>query len=635
MKRSLKMLLTMLFATVFLVSFALGTNAAWSYRWLIEPNPLYRSFDSVTEDFAVFFGGESYFYKRGVVRLSDKKEIVPAEYNDIRLLANGHFALGKNITPGRAPGPGEWGVCTADGTVVVPFDYIYGFTALGDKYLVAQNADRKYGVIDYAGNVVLPFEYDYLMPKHYPCADSALYETHDDSPLFARKSEKYGLIDLSGKILIPFEYASLSQNYGNPQIGLISAAVPRENGYFEGLIDYAGNVVFSFDYAHNYFISDNVLIVYQSDSSGQRYGMVDTSGNILLPLEYDNLSLFYGMYPSDKLKRSELVQAVSHGKTGVFDLAGKPVVPIAYGAVNLFDNDRILVEKDGKWGMIDRAGNVLLPFDYDYLERLSDTLLQAKKGDLFAAIRPDGTEVTPYEFTNFRYSYQDGFIVGCKGISMYGVLDADGNTCIPYVYDDIYAADSVNLSEKPLWKVQQGENWLLLDADGKEIFRRPCSDLQYNAKLGLCSVITENGAGILKISYSKPVSYRRIVTVSTDTSNVRLTLGDTSAFVNAEAKTLDTPPFLRGDRTFVPVRFLAESLGAEVFWDDSTKTASFVKNGTTVRLIIGQNTAYVNSEPRTLDATIFLENDRTYAPLRFVAETLGAAVEYKEEALTE
>ena len=33
---------------------------------------------------------------------------------------------------------------------------------------------------------------------------------------------------------------------------------------------------------------------------------------------------------------------------------------------------------------------------------------------------------------------------------MYGVLDADGNTCIPFVYDDIYAADSVNLSEKPL-----------------------------------------------------------------------------------------------------------------------------------------------------------------------------------------
>lgn len=634
MKYSLKTLFAALFATVFLTALAVSADAAWSYQWLLEPNGSYQTLQPLSDDIAEFYGGET-VYKYGLVRLSDGKIIVSAEYDDIRALADGHFALGKDIKPGKTQGPGTWGVCDAGGAVTVPFNYIYGFTALGDKYLIAENAEYKFGVIDYAGNVVLPFEYDYLTPKYYPCTDSALYETHDDSPLFAKKGEKYGLIDLNGDILVPFGYDNLAQDFSCPEKELIYAANDSENGSVEGLIDYAGNVVVPPAYSHLYFIADNVLIVYNSDSSGARYGMIDTSGNILLPLEYDNLSLFYAMYPSDKLKRSELVQAVLHGKTGVFDLAGKPVLPVEYGAVNYFDNDRILVEKDGKWGMIDRAGNVLLPFDYDYLERLSDTLLQAKKGDLFAAIRPDGTEVTPYEFTNFRYSYQDGFIVGCKGISMYGVLDADGNTCIPFVYDDIYAADSVNLSEKPLWKVQQGKNWLLLDADGKEIFRHPCSGLQYNAKLGLCSVITENGAGILKISYSKPVSYRRIVTVSTDTTNIRLTLGDTAAFVNEETKTLDTPPFLRDDRTFVPVRFLAESLGAEVFWEDETRTAVFVKDGTTVRLTVGTSTAYVNGEPRTLDATVFLENDRTYAPLRFVAEALGAAVEYKEEALTE
>lgn len=635
MKYSLKTLFAALFATVFLTALAGSADAAWSYQWFIEPNPAYRSLDPVSENLAIFYGGESFFYKRGIVRLSDKKEIVPAEYDNIRALADGHFALGKDIKPGKTQGPGTWGVCDAGGAVTVSFNYIYGFTALGDKYLVAQNTDRKFGVIDYAGNVVLPFEYDYLTPKYYPCTDSALYETHDDSPLFAKKGEKHGLIDLAGDILVPFDYDNLAQDFSCPEKELIYAANDSENGSVEGFIDYAGNVVVPPAYSHLYFIADNVLIVYNSDSSGARYGMVDTSGNILLPLEYDNLSVLTGAYPTDKHPQSELVQAVLHGKTGVFDLAGKPVLPVEYGAVNYFDNDRILVEKDGKWGMIDRAGNVLLPFDYDYLERLSDTLLQAKKGEFFAVIRPDGTEVTPYEFTNFRYSYQDGFIVGCKGISMYGVLDADGNTCIPFVYDDIYAADSVNLSEKPLWKVQQGKNWLLLDADGKEIFRHPCSGLQYNAKLGLCSVITENGAGILKISYVKPVLYRRVVTVSTDTASVRLTLGDTLAFVNEETKTLDTPPFLRDDRTFVPVRFLAESLGAEVFWEDETRTAVFVKDGTTVRLTVGTSTAYVNGEPRTLDATVFLENDRTYAPLRFVAEALGAAVEYKEEALTE
>ena len=365
MKYSLKTLFAALFATVFLTALAVSADAAWSYQWLLEPNGSYQTLQPLSDDIAEFYGGET-VYKYGLVRLSDGKIIVSAEYDDIRALADGHFALGKDIKPGKTQGPGTWGVCDAGGAVTVSFNYIYGFTALGDKYLIAENAEYKFGVIDYAGNVVLPFEYDYLTPKYYPCADSALYETHTDSPLFAKKGEKYGLIDLAGNILVPFEYDNLSQDFTCLEKELIYAASNSENGSVEGLIDYTGNVVVPLAYSHLYFIADNVLIVYNSDSSGQRYGMVDTSGNILLPLEYDNLSLFYAMYPSDKLKRSELVQAVSHGKTGVFDLAGKPVVPIAYGAVNLFDNDRILVEKDGKWGMIDRAGNVLLPFDYDY-----------------------------------------------------------------------------------------------------------------------------------------------------------------------------------------------------------------------------------------------------------------------------
>ena len=74
MKRSLKMLLTVLFATVFLVSFALGTNAAWSYRWLIEPSDSYQTLQPLSSDVAEFYGGEAvYKNKYGLVRLSDKK----------------------------------------------------------------------------------------------------------------------------------------------------------------------------------------------------------------------------------------------------------------------------------------------------------------------------------------------------------------------------------------------------------------------------------------------------------------------------------------------------------------------------------------------------------------------------------
>lgn len=87
MKYSLKTLFAALFATVFLTALAGSADAAWSYQWFIEPNPAYRSLDPVSENLAIFYGGESFFYKRGIVRLSDKKEIVPAEYDDIRALA--------------------------------------------------------------------------------------------------------------------------------------------------------------------------------------------------------------------------------------------------------------------------------------------------------------------------------------------------------------------------------------------------------------------------------------------------------------------------------------------------------------------------------------------------------------------
>jgi hypothetical protein len=39
------------------------------------------------------------------------------------------------------------------------------------------------------------------------------------------------------------------------------------------------------------------------------------------------------------------------------------------------------------------------------------------------------------------------------------------------------------------------------------------------------------------------------------------------AWVNGEEVALEAPPVLRGGRTLVPIRFIAESLGAEVEWD--------------------------------------------------------------------
>ncbi|MBQ7661542.1 MAG: copper amine oxidase N-terminal domain-containing protein, partial [Clostridia bacterium] len=78
----------------------------------------------------------------------------------------------------------------------------------------------------------------------------------------------------------------------------------------------------------------------------------------------------------------------------------------------------------------------------------------------------------------------------------------------------------------------------------------------------------------------------------------------------------------------VPVRFIAEALGATVDWnfDGAVRKAVVQKGRTTVEIMIGSPVAYVNVVEVALDSPAFIENYRTYLPLRFVVESLGASV---------
>ena len=94
----------------------------------------------------------------------------------------------------------------------------------------------------------------------------------------------------------------------------------------------------------------------------------------------------------------------------------------------------------------------------------------------------------------------------------------------------------------------------------------------------------------------------------------------------------DVKPFIENDRTLVPLRAIFEGVGAEVSYDVSTATATGVKNGITVSLTEGNTTAYVNGEPVELDVPAKTYYDRFMVPVRFIAESLGCNVLWKNEA---
>ena len=86
----------------------------------------------------------------------------------------------------------------------------------------------------------------------------------------------------------------------------------------------------------------------------------------------------------------------------------------------------------------------------------------------------------------------------------------------------------------------------------------------------------------------------------------------------------------------LPARFVAENLGAAVEWDAENRvvtiTGKHLKTGeaVTIEITIGSDHAKVNGKLIKLDSAAFIENNRTYTPVRFIAENLGAEAEWNE-----
>ena len=94
----------------------------------------------------------------------------------------------------------------------------------------------------------------------------------------------------------------------------------------------------------------------------------------------------------------------------------------------------------------------------------------------------------------------------------------------------------------------------------------------------------------------------------------------------------DAQPFVdENGRTQVPIRAVSEMLDCKVDWDDTSKTATITKeNGDVVKVTLGSDVLTVNNKLSQMDTTAIIKDDRTFIPVRFVAEALGLEVEWLE-----
>ena len=111
-------------------------------------------------------------------------------------------------------------------------------------------------------------------------------------------------------------------------------------------------------------------------------------------------------------------------------------------------------------------------------------------------------------------------------------------------------------------------------------------------------------------------------------TTVKLTIGSTTAYINSEVQTLDAAPINRNNRTMLPVRFLANAFGVSndgIKWDAQTRTATLTNATTTIVVTIDAPTMTVNGETVALDSPAIIESNRTYLPVRAIANALGVS----------
>lgn len=109
---------------------------------------------------------------------------------------------------------------------------------------------------------------------------------------------------------------------------------------------------------------------------------------------------------------------------------------------------------------------------------------------------------------------------------------------------------------------------------------------------------------------------------------------DIKVQLNGEQLVFDVPPTIIDGRTMVPLRSIFEALGAEVNWDESTKTITATIANTKIKLTIDNSTAYFNDKSVSIDVAPTIINGRTMVPLRFIGESFGADITWNNSTST-
>ena len=158
------------------------------------------------------------------------------------------------------------------------------------------------------------------------------------------------------------------------------------------------------------------------------------------------------------------------------------------------------------------------------------------------------------------------------------------------------------------------------DKDGKEVKLKAEKDGTYSFTMpkGGVTVDTTFKQAQGAASTDKPAAA---------TKTILLQIGSTAVLVDDQAIINDVAPVIRNDRTLVPIRVITEALGGQVAWNEAAKEVTLTVNGKEIKMTIGKALEKYGVAPVIIGG-------RTFVPVRFVADELGAVTTWDDATKT-
>lgn len=280
---------------------------------------------------------------------------------------------------------------------------------------------HKYGYKDVSGKVIVKPVYDIAREFEkapYTCVNiGANYK--------ANKGGKWGAIDVQGKVIIPVKYDLINYiGYGlfAVNIGEVFSNMDASSEGKFAIFNAAGKPLTPFIYTgslYGLYFENGYVILRTTDvkTNIDKYGILDSTGKIVLPVQYDDINL----YSSDGL-----ILLKKDGKCGYCDLKLKMSIPLKFEDANIFQNGMASVKLNNKWGFIDKTGATIIDFQYEDAGVFEEGYAGVKQNGKWGVIGKDNKPLLPFIYDKVIWVKDGGNNIRVEKNGKYYNLNSKG-----------------------------------------------------------------------------------------------------------------------------------------------------------------------------------------------------------------